>query len=237
MDAVEQNRRYILVVEPEDEDLFQTCMLLKRFGHTVMAARSGEKALEFMIVSPPAAIVADPAAGVSTFLSELRQDPRFYDVPLVLLSWWPNVSQEEGRQKGDFSAYLRKPIEVLPFYNAVEAAVAKGPRRNIRIMTQVPVTLEDGLDGGEGLASTLSEYGLFFRTFVPRQVGALIPAIVRIKNALIHLEAEVLYVIPFEEGPFQEPGMGMKFVKISRTDRELIADFIIEEFEKGLRGL
>jgi len=237
VDAVEQNRRYILVVEPEDEDLFQTCMLLKRFGHTVMAARSGEKALEFMIVSPPAAIVADPAAGVSTFLSELRQDPRFYDVPLVLLSWWPNVSQEEGRQKGDFSAYLRKPIEVLPFYNAVEAAVAKGPRRNIRIMTQVPVTLEDGLDGGEGLASTLSEYGLFFRTFVPRQVGALIPAIVRIKNALIHLEAEVLYVIPFEEGPFQEPGMGMKFVKISRTDRELIADFIIEEFEKGLRGL
>jgi hypothetical protein len=126
---------------------------------------------------------------------------------------------------------------VLPFYNAVEAAAAKGPRRNIRIMTQVPVTLEDGLEGGEGLASTLSEYGLFFRTFVPRQVGARIPAIVRIKKVLIHLEAEVLYVVPFEEGPFQEPGMGMKFVKISRADRELIAAFIIEEFEKGLRGL
>lgn len=224
------------MVESEDEDLFQTCMVLRRFGHAVMAARSGEKALEFMIVSPPAAIVADPAAGVAVFLSQLRQDPRFYDVPLVLLSWWPNALQEEGKKKGEFFAYLKKPIEVIQFYSAVEAAVAKGQRRNIRIMTRVSVTLEDGLDGGDGLATTLSEYGLFFRTFVPRRVGARIPAIVRIKDAVIHLEAEVLYVIPFDEGPFQEPGLGMKFINISRLDRELIASFIIEEFERGIRG-
>ena len=236
MDAVEQNKRYVLVVDSVDEDLFYTCMLIRRFGYSVMTARSGEKALEFMIVSQPAAIVADPASGVVHFLSRLRQDPRFFDVPLVLLSWWPNALLEEGKIKGECFACLRKPIDVVQLYQTVGAAVEKGPRRNIRITTQIMVTLEDGLSGGEGLATTLSEYGLFFRTVVPRQVGARIPAIVRIKDALIRLEAEVLYVIPFEEGPFQEPGMGMKFVLISRLDRELIMAFIIEQLENGIRG-
>jgi len=236
VDAVERNKQYILVVDAAEEELFHTCILLQRFGHEIVTARSGEKALEFMTVSPPSAIVADPASGVDLFLSRLRQDPRFYDVPLVLLSWWPNALQEVGKIKGAFFANLRKPIDVVQLYQTVEAAVERGPRRNIRIITQIMATLEDGLAGGDGLATTLSEHGLFFRTFVLRQVGARIPAIVRIKDALIRLEAEVLYVIPFEDGPFQEPGMGMKFVQISRPDRELIMAFIIEQLENGIRG-
>jgi len=235
VDAVEQEIRYVLVIDSDDEALFQTCMLLRRLGHAIMLARSGEKALEFMLVSPPAAIVADPAAGIVLFLSRIRQDSRFYDVPLILLSWWNNVSLEEVKKIGAFFAYLRKPIDAVQLYCTVEAAVKKGPRRNIRIITQVMVTLEDGLAGADGHATTLSEHGLFFRTFAPRQIGARIPAIVRIKDALIRLEAVVLYVIPFDEGLFQEPGMGMKFVNISRSDRDLIAAFIVDELENGIR--
>jgi len=236
VDAVEQEIRYVLVIDSDDEDLFQTCMLLRRLGHAIMIARSGEKALEFMVVSPPAAIVADPAAGIALFLSRLRQDSRFYDVPLILLSWWHNASLEEVQKTGDFFAYLRKPIDVTQLYCTVDAAVKKGPRRNIRITTQIMVTLEDGLAGADGHATTLSEHGLFFRTFVPRQVSARIPAVIRIKDASIRLEAVVLYVIPFDEGPFQEPGMGMKFINISRSDRDLIAAFIVDELENGIRA-
>jgi hypothetical protein len=136
---------------------------------------------------------------------------------------------------GGFFAYLRKPINVVQLYRTVEAAIEKSPRQNIRIITQVMVTLEDGLAGCDGQATTLSEHGFFFRTFVPRQIGARIPATVWIKDALIRLEAMVLYVIPFDEGLFQEPGMGMKFINISRPDRELIAAFIIEVLENGTR--
>jgi CheY-like chemotaxis protein len=236
VDAAEQNKQYVLVIDSDDEALFQTCMLLRRFGHTIIATRSGEKALEYMIVSPPAAIVADPSSGVALFLSRLGQDSRFYDVPLILLSWWPNASLEEVKRMGGFFAYLRKPINVVQLYRTVEMAVEKSPRQNIRIMTQVMVTLEDGLAGGDGHATTLSEHGFFFRTFLPRQIGARIPAIVWIKDALIRLEAVVLYVIPFDEGPFQEPGMGMKFVNISRSNRELIAAFIIDELENTARN-
>lgn len=240
VDAAERNKRYVLVIDSDDEALFQTCMLLRKFGRAIIAARSGEKALEYMLVSPPAAVVADPASGVDLFLSRLRQDSRFYDVPLILLSWWPNASLEQVQRTGGFFAYLRKPVNVVQLYRTVEAAVEKSPRRNIRIITQVMVTLEDGLAGGDGYATTLSEHGLFFRTFVPRQIGARIPAVVRIKDSQIRLEAEVLYVIPFDEGLFQEPGMGMKFVNISRSDRELIAAFIIDEIVgkvKEIRGI
>lgn len=235
LDAAEQNKRYILVVDSDDEDLFLACMLLRKFGHAIMTARGGEKALEFMTVSPPAVIVADPASGVDRFLSRIRQDPRFYDIPVVLLSWWPNVSLAEWRKTYEFFADLKKPIDAVQLYCTVEAAVLKGPRQSIRITTQIMVTLEDGLAGNNGLATTLSEYGLFFRTPYPRKVGSRISASLRIKDADIRLEAVVLYVIPFEEGPFYEPGMGMKFLTISRPDRDLIAAFILEELEKGIR--
>jgi CheY-like chemotaxis protein len=235
MNNAEQNKQYVLVIDSDDEALFQTCLLLRKFGHAIFAARSGEKALEFMIVSPPAAIVADPSSGVAFFLSRLQQDSRFYDVPIIFLSWWPRAVPKEVKGIGGVFAHLRKPIDVVQLYRTIDAAAEKGPRRNIRITTQVMVTLEDGLPGSEGYATTLSEYGLFFRTFAPRQAGARIAVTIRIKNALIRLEAVVLYVIPFDEGLFQEPGMGIKFLTISSSDRELIAAFIIDELEKGIR--
>ena len=56
----------------------------------------------------------------------------------------------------------------------------------------------------------------------------------KIKGRLIKLEAVVLYVTNFGEGPFKEPGMGMKFVKISPEDRKWIATFIHDQLEEGI---
>jgi hypothetical protein len=55
-----------------------------------------------------------------------------------------------------------------------------------------------------------------------------------IKGRLIKLDAIVIYTTNFDEGPFKEPGMGMKFVKISQDDKNWIATSIIEQFEEGI---
>jgi hypothetical protein len=75
---------------------------------------------------------------------------------------------------------------------------------------------------------------MFLRTLEPRPANARIPVSLEINGKPIKLEAVVLYTTTFDDGPFKEPGMGMKFVNISREDRNVIAAFIVEQIEKGI---
>ncbi len=234
VNASEKNKGYILVVDANVNDRFYTCMLLQRFGYNVFTAHTVEEAIEFMTVEPPSAILADSDLSGSALYSWLTKDPRFFDIPLILLSWWPNPALEERARIDGFAAYLRKPNNVGEFYQIVQIAIEKGPRRNLRITTFLPARIEDGLDRCEGYVTVLSEYGMFFLTLDPRPIHAQIPLSFTIKGRPIQLEAVVLYAISFAEGPFKEPGMGLKFVKISRADRDLIANYMLELCEQGI---
>ena len=232
--ASEKNKGYILVVDADVHDRFYTCMLLQQFGYNIFTAHSAEEAIEFMTVETPTAVLADSDLNGSALYSWLTQDPRFFDIPLVLLSWWPNPSLEERARKGGFEAYLRKPHNIEEFYEIVQIAIEKGPRRNLRLATRLQAKIEDGLDRNEGTITVLSEYGMFLTTLDPRPLHAQIPLSFTIKNKLIMLKAVVLYAISFEEGPFKEPGMGLKFLNISRADRNLIANYMRECCEQGM---
>ena len=209
-------------------------MILQRFGYDIFSACSAEKAVEYMTVAPPSTIVADADVNGPMLLSWLTQDPRFLDTPLILGSWWPHPELEERAAKGESVACLRKPIDVLQLYRTIQAALEKSPRRNLRIATHLRARLQDGQHGSEGHATVISEYGMFFRTLHPRPVNARIPLVVEINDRPIKTEVVVLYALTFGEGPFSEPGMGMKFVDMSRADREFIAAFILEEINEGI---
>ena len=232
--AAEKKERYVLVVDSDVNDRYYTCMLLHRFDLKILSARSAEQAIGFMTVVPPSVVVADEGINGSTLFSLLRQDPRFFDIPLLLLSWWPNAALEESARKGDIVAYLRKPVNVMEFYRVMQTALEKNRRRNIRIATHLNVRIEDGLGGCDGYATVISEYGMFFLTLQPRPVNTRISLVIGISDRHVNLEAEVLYTITFDEGQFREPGMGLKFVKIDRKDRDLISAFILERIEEGI---
>jgi CheY-like chemotaxis protein len=232
--TVDQDKGYILVVDECTEDRYYTSMLLRRFGFNVFAAHTTEKAIEFMTVAPPLAVIVAAESNGSLLLSWLKQDPRFFDVPLLLLSWWPAPTLSDKEHLGGFVASLRKPVNVMELYRVIQSAVEKSPRQNIRIASHLRVRLEDGPDSLDGFATVISEYGMFYRTLDPRPVASPIRVNIEIKGKHIQIETVVLYIIRFDEGPFKEPGMGMKFVTISRADRDLIASYILERVEEGL---
>jgi CheY-like chemotaxis protein len=232
--VAEKNKRYVLVLDPDVNDRFATCMLLQRFGCNIFTAGSVDEAVDFMTVAPPSAVVADRALDDSYLVSRISQDPRFLDVPIILLTSSPDPALEKRCRIGEIAAVLRKPLNVPEFYRIVQTVIEKGSRRNIRIRTHLVVKLEDGQRGGEGDVTVLSEHGMFFRTLEPRPANTRIPVSLEINGKPIKLEAVVLYTTTFDEGPFKEPGMGLKFVNISREDRNLIAAFIIEQIEKGI---
>jgi hypothetical protein len=111
------------------------------------------------------------------------------------------------------------------------------PRQYIRLRTLLPVRVS-------GLAPTdvshteyvseLSENGIFVHTLNPRPVNAVLPVTILVHSIPVKIQAVVVYSVALSPGLFKEPGMGMKFVDIKGTDRELIRNFIMGQIMKGI---
>jgi CheY-like chemotaxis protein len=228
MTAEQHKKRYFLIVDSNIDDRFRTSLLLQQFGYNICTAHTAEEAVEFTCVAPPAAIIAEGGQVGAALLSRLQKTPCFSDVPVVLLSAAPEQVRSEA-----CAAVLVKPVDPEAFYRAIQAIVEKTPRRNIRTATYLAAKLDDG-SGSEGYVTVLSEYGMFFRTLEPRPVQTRLKVFFDIKGRTIRLEAVVLYCYSFDEGPFKEPGLGMKFEKINAEDRALIKAFILEQVENGI---
>ncbi len=137
--------------------------------------------------------------------------------------------------------YLKKPVQVEALYRAVQSAIETTPRQNIRINTYLKVAIEGGT-ATEGAvaaeyATVLSENGMYVMTLNPRQVNMRIAVSFVIKNSAITAVAQVLYSHSLGDGPFKDPGMGMKFISISAEDRTLLREYISERLMEGITPL
>jgi CheY-like chemotaxis protein len=226
------HKSYILVVDGNVDDRFQTSMLLQRFGYSICTASTAEVAIEFMHVAPPAAIVAEATAGIS-LVSRTKKDTRFSDAPVILLTRMPDLDLELRTRRGEFAACLSKPLDVETFYQALQIAIEKTPRKHIRIDTSLPAKLENR-DDGKGLVTVLSEFGMFFLTEEPQPLNEHLTVSLVINGRTIQLGAVVLYSYSLEASPFKAPGMGLKFVKISAEDQAFIKNFILEKVREGI---
>ncbi len=83
-------------------------------------------------------------------------------------------------------------------------------------------------------AKAISEGGLSVRTLYPQPRNALTPIRIFIGNREILATTVVLYSFTRGGGPFKEPGMGMKFIEITDSDRNFIRGFIKEQLTRGL---
>lgn len=235
MDGQERGR-FILVVDNKVDDRFQLTMLLQQFGYSVCTAGTADEAIEFMCVAPPVAVIADIGLAWSAFLAKFQKDGRFADIPLIILSASADRSLTDRVGKGEIAASVKKPIDVQAFYEAVQRVIEKVPRRNIRIATYLPARLEHDAGAMEGSATVLSEHGLFFRTLDPLAVRSKVRVSLEISGRTIQADAQVLYSFSFDEGPFKEPGMGMKFVKIDPPSQAFIRSYIIGLIKVKISG-
>ena len=224
----------MLIADNNIDDRFQTGMLLQQFGYNIFTTNSAQEALEIMKATPPVVVFAD-ASTIGTAIAEgIKKNPQFFDIPLIILSTTSNGMWEGRARRGELAGFLRKPINIEKLMSAVEAVLSKGQRRKIRIPTALLAKLTGELGSGEGLVTVLSEAGMFFRTLDPYPMHTRMKVYFEIKGKPITLETEVVYNCTFNEGPFKEPGMGMKFVKVSPEDLAIIKAFVLEEVGKNI---
>ncbi len=236
----ERNSRYLLVIDSDANELYYTSMLLQRFEYNICTAMNVDEAVEMVSVTLPTLILSElslKGRNGLDLLELLKADPRTARVPIVLMAFDP--SQEVERkclQTG--SALIRKPVQAEDLYRTIQLKIENTPRENIRISTRLPVMINDErLDcGGQGeCATVLSQHGIYVRMLNPLPVGSKTSLQIIVKERTITIKAVVLYSHRFGEGPFKEPGMGLKFISIASEDQDFIQQFIREEVTKGIK--
>jgi CheY-like chemotaxis protein len=116
----------VLVVEDDDTVREVVTAHLRRGGHRVIDARSGEDALEVIAErSAPDVAVVDlglPEMDGFTLADQLRHRPECRDLPVIFLSGRVDEQQiRTGRRKG--AAYLTKPFIASALLDAIDRSL------------------------------------------------------------------------------------------------------------------
>ena len=232
----------IMVVDSSNTMLLYTSLLLKRFGYTVLTAKSGEDALRIMDDIRPSVVLSGimlPKMDGVELLRAIKGSTRHAAIPVVMISSDADAKQKEDCLKLGCAAYLPKPVDPSQLYPTLQAIVESTPRKNIRLAISLKVIIGDNTpEGGEArteYASVLSEGGLYVMTIRPRLKNTVVPLRLYIRDREIPAKAIVLYVNVLSDGPFDVPGMGVRFVELTDGDRDIIRRFIIEELTRDIQ--
>jgi hypothetical protein len=90
------------------------------------------------------------------------------------------------------------------------------------------------VDADDACVSVLSEHGMFLRTLRPALLDTRLSLQISLNDRIIAIEAVVRSSYRIGEGPYNEPGMGLQFVRTSPQDQELIRQFIRNEVTRGI---
>jgi CheY-like chemotaxis protein len=232
MNNMNREKRTILLINHGD-DLFFLKMLLDRLAYRVETAPNAGDALRMMEENIPDIVLSEsvlPDMSGSDLVKRMRKSGRLGIVPVVLLSPKNDpVTQEFWKQDG-FAACLVKPVEPDLLYRTIQAVTEAVPRKYARLKASLPVIIGDGtaMGGAERTerATAISEGGMYVRTLYPQPRNTLTPVRIMLPGREIAAKAVVLYNCAKDDGPYQEPGMGMKFVEISDADRAAIKSYI-----------
>lgn len=113
----------ILVVEDMPDSAELAAQILRRYGHEVLVAPTGEVGLQLAQEHKPDLIVYDywlPDIDARRFLTRLRALPGLEHTPVLACTATPAKTIEPGVGQNGFSGLLNKPYRVSSFMQAVD---------------------------------------------------------------------------------------------------------------------
>jgi two-component system cell cycle response regulator len=113
----------VLVVEDQDENLDLMVYLLTAFGHETLVARDGAEGLAVAAQTRPDLIVMDlqmPVMDGYEAAARLKVDPELARIPLVAVTAYAMVGDQEQILQRGFDGYLTKPIDPEVFVSELE---------------------------------------------------------------------------------------------------------------------
>jgi CheY-like chemotaxis protein len=113
----------VLVVEDQDENLDLMVYLLTAFGHETLVARDGAEGVAVAAQARPDLVVMDlqmPVMDGYEAAARLKADPGLAEIPLVAVTAYAMVGDQERILRRGFDGYLTKPIDAEVFVSELE---------------------------------------------------------------------------------------------------------------------
>lgn len=113
----------ILIVEHDEDIAEMTQLFLDQNGYDTAVACDGVAAMSWLNEETPALVLSDlmmPIASGAELVSWMRQRDRLRDVPVILVS----AAFDPGVGRGQWQAFLRKPVPPATLLRTVRAALA-----------------------------------------------------------------------------------------------------------------
>lgn len=114
----------ILVVEDMPDSAELAAQILRRYGHEVLIAETGELGLRLALEHKPDLIVYDywlPDIDARSFLRRLRSTEGFERTPVLACTATPIAAMQPGLLENGFTGMINKPYRVSSFMEAVDA--------------------------------------------------------------------------------------------------------------------
>ena len=108
----------VLVVEDNELNLKLFCDLLRAHGHVTEAVRDGRDAFGRAQAFEPELIITDiqlPHVTGLDLIASFRADAKLADVPIMAVTAYAGMGDEERIRTAGASAYVSKPISVIRF--------------------------------------------------------------------------------------------------------------------------
>ena len=118
----------VLVVEDNELNLKLFCDLLRAHGHETAAVRDGRDAFARASEFLPDLIITDiqlPHVTGLDLIESFRADPVLANVPIMAVTAYAGMGDEERIRAAGASAYVSKPISVLRFMDVVNGLITQ----------------------------------------------------------------------------------------------------------------
>ena len=126
----------ILIVDDDVEALHLVGLMLKRKGHSIIAATSGQQALDKAMEAHPDLIILDimmPDMDGYQVASQLRHHPVTANIPILMFTAKTTVNDKIAGFQAGADDYLTKPIHPAELITRVEALLQRQTQANVKL--------------------------------------------------------------------------------------------------------
>jgi len=116
----------ILYIEDIEDNITLVQKIIISRGHELIWAKNAEKGLEMALDSQPDLILLDlglPDSDGQTLSVWLRNEPALENVPIIVLTAWPEEVARHTVEAYGLDGYLCKPISLTDLIQTVEATL------------------------------------------------------------------------------------------------------------------
>jgi CheY-like chemotaxis protein len=120
------NNRTILVIDDEEAFCDVVCEILESNGHLPLHAHTAAQALEILRDQTPDLILSDvmmPDIDGLTFIRHLRSNPKWTDIPIIVVSAKASIADQDAAQSVGADGYLVKPFSTADLELTIASAL------------------------------------------------------------------------------------------------------------------